>query len=48
MEESKIDTNDFVKEKSVNYKLKKIGSFIQILKIKKMKILLIIQNIFKI
>ena len=27
MEESKIDTNDFVKEKSVNYKLKKIGSF---------------------
>ena len=27
MEESKNDTNDFVKEKSVNNKLKKIGSF---------------------
>ena len=27
MEESKIDNNDFVKEKSVNYKLKKIGTF---------------------
>ena len=27
MEESKVNTNDFLKEKSVNYKLKKIGTF---------------------
>ena len=27
MEESKVNTNDFLEEKSVNYKLNKIGTF---------------------
>ena len=47
MEESKVNTNDFLEEKSVNYKLNKIGTFIQISKIKKLKKIIILSK-FKI